>query len=96
MSATADVSIFDQVGIGTTTPNANELQIGSGSTVIVSAAGSLGVGVTSPVYKLDVYGDINATGFITAGTTMVMVLTLRTLPLTLNGLELMLVLIPIN
>ena len=68
MSATADVSIFDQVGIGTTTPNANELQIGSGSTVIVSAAGSLGVGVTSPVYKLDVYGDINATGFVTAGT----------------------------
>mgnify|MGYP003349615589 CR=1 FL=1 len=54
--------------IGTTTPNANELQIGSGSTVIVSAAGSLGVGVTSPVYKLDVYGDINATGFVTAGT----------------------------
>ena len=68
MSATADVSIFDQVGIGTTTPNANEFQIGSGSTVIVSAAGSLGVGVTSPVYKLDVYGDINATGFVTAGT----------------------------
>ena len=46
LSATADVSIFDQVGIGTSTPNANELQIGSGSTVIVSAAGSLGVGVT--------------------------------------------------
>ncbi len=68
MSATADISIFDQVGIGTTTPNANELQIGSGSTVIVSAAGSLGVGVTTPVYKLDVYGDVNATGFVTAGT----------------------------
>ena len=67
-SATADISIFDQVGIGTTTPNDNELQIGSGSTVIVSAAGSLGVGVTSPVYKLDVYGGIQATGIITAGT----------------------------
>ena len=68
MSATSDISIFDQVGIGTTTPNANELQIGSGSTIIVSAAGKLGVGVTTPVYKLDVYGDINATGFVTAGT----------------------------
>jgi len=68
MSASSDISIFDQVGVGTTTPNANELQIGSGSTVIAATAGKLGVGVTSPVYKLDVYGDIKATGFVTAST----------------------------
>ena len=63
-----NTSIQDQVGIGTTTPNDNDLQIGSGSTVIAATAGKLGVGVTAPVYKLDVYGDVNATGFVTAGT----------------------------
>ena len=36
-----DTNIFDQVGIGTTTPNDNELQIGAGSTIIASSAGKL-------------------------------------------------------
>jgi|LULN01.1.fsa_nt_gb hypothetical protein len=63
-----DTNIFDQVGIATTTPNNYELQIGAGSSIINASAGKLGVGVTTPVRKLDVYGDVGATGFVTAGT----------------------------
>ena len=35
---------------------------------MLQPAGSFGIGVTNPVTKLDVYGDIQATGFVTAGT----------------------------
>ena len=68
LSKDANIALFDQVGIATTAVGSNELQIGAGSSIIVAAAGSFGIGVTNPVTKLDVYGDIQATGFVTAGT----------------------------
>ena len=63
----ANVNVFDQVGIGTTTPGANILQVGSGTSIVqVNGSGEIGIGVTANGYKLNVYGHANISGVLTA------------------------------
>ena len=63
----ANINVFDQVGIGTTTPGTNTLQIGAGTSLIeVTSAGDVGIGVTNNGFKFNVSGNSNITGVLTA------------------------------
>ena len=63
----ANVNVFDQVGIGTTTPGTNLLQVGAGTSLIeVTSAGDVGIGVTNNGFKFNVTGNSNITGVLTA------------------------------
>jgi len=65
----ANVNVFDQVGIGTTTPGTNLLQVGANNAepgFVVSSGGDVGIGVTSNGYKLNVGGNSNIVGVLTA------------------------------
>ena len=63
----ANINVFDQVGIGTTTPGTNTLQVGAGTSLIaVSGAGDVGFGVTASGFKFNVSGNSNITGILTA------------------------------
>jgi len=54
------------VGIGTSILS-QPFQVGSGSTVVVvTGIGSVGIGTTSPAYKIDVVGDVRVSGIISA------------------------------
>ena len=68
LSKIRDIGIFDQVGIGTTTPGGHSLQINGGGTDIVSidASGKVGIGITAEGYKLQVNGNTNIIGYCTA------------------------------
>jgi len=59
-----DVYTFDQVGIATTTPGTNILQVGSGSTSFaLDAAGNLNVSGVSTFVDINVSGTVTATAF---------------------------------
>ncbi len=63
----ANVNVFDQVGIGTTTPGTNTFQVGAGTSLIaVTSAGDVGIGVTNSGYKFNVSGNSNIAGILTA------------------------------
>jgi hypothetical protein len=63
----ANINVFDQVGIGTTTPGTNTLQVGAGTSLIaISGAGDVGIGVTNNGFKFNVTGNSNITGVLTA------------------------------
>jgi hypothetical protein len=77
LSDIADIHIFDQVGIATTTPGANAFQVGAGDTVFAVSSDSSGVGVgigtTANTKALRIHGDteqvgnVSITGILTAG-----------------------------
>ena len=77
LSDVADIHRFDQVGIATTSPGQNALQVGSGSTVfavrVESSSVGVGIGTTSNLKALRVIGDthqqgnVNVSGVLTAG-----------------------------
>ena len=59
-----DVYTYDQVGIATTTPGTNILQVGSGSTSFaLDAAGNLNVSGVSTFVDVNVSGTVTATAF---------------------------------
>ena len=62
------INLFDAIGIGTTAPTPeNQLLIGSGSTqVSVNYNGEVGLGTTANGYKLNVEGNVNIGGTVTA------------------------------
>ena len=62
------INLFDAIGIGTTAPTPeNQLLIGSGSTqVSVNYNGEIGLGTTANGYKLNVGGNVNIAGTVTA------------------------------
>lgn len=64
MSSSREISQF----AGLVTVNDTTDQVSIASTVNLSAAGALGVGVTSPTEKLDVSGNIKSSGSITGST----------------------------
>jgi len=57
-----DISIFDQVGIATTSPGVSKLLVGSGTTQFSVDADGVGIGTTANQYKLHVIGNTNIVG----------------------------------
>ena len=60
------VVIFDKVGIGTTTPGVNTLQVGAGASLFAVDGNGVGIGTTSGSYALQVIGNTNIVGTVTA------------------------------
>ena len=60
------VVIFDKVGIGTTTPGVNTLQVGAGASLFAVDGNGVGIGTTSGPYALQVIGNTNIVGTVTA------------------------------
>ena len=61
-----NIGLFDQVGIGTTTPGDCTLKVGSGTSLFCVDSEGVGVGTTANGYKLNVNGDTNIVGTVTA------------------------------
>ena len=58
-----NIGLFDQVGIATTSPGTNRLQVGSGSALVaITTTGSVGLGTTANQFKLHVNGNTNIIG----------------------------------
>ena len=67
ISKDANIGIFDQVGIATTSPGTQKFLVGSGTTqVSVNGNGGVGIGTTANQYKLHVIGNTNIVGTLTA------------------------------
>ena len=63
-----NVGIFDKVGIATTSPGLNTLQVGSGSSIFAVDGTGVGIGTTANGYALHVIGSTNIVGTVTATT----------------------------
>ena len=67
LSETENHMIFDRVGIATTSAGTDTFRIGAGSSLFsVNATGGVGIGTTANQYKLNVNGNTNIGGTITA------------------------------
>ena len=67
ISETENHMIFDRVGIATTSAGTDTFRIGAGSSLFsVNATGGVGIGTTANQYKLNVNGNTNIGGTITA------------------------------
>ena len=66
LSKDENIALFDQVGIGTTTPGINKLQVGSGTSLIALDSDGVGIGTTANGYALHVVGGTNISGVLTA------------------------------
>ena len=66
LSKDENIALFDQVGIGTTTPGVNKLQVGSGTSLIALDSEGVGIGTTANGYSLHVIGGTNIAGVLTA------------------------------
>ena len=66
LSKDENIALFDQVGIGTTTPGVNKLQVGSGTSLIALDSEGVGIGTTANGYALHVIGGTNIVGTLTA------------------------------
>ena len=58
-----NIGLFDQVGIATTSPGTNRLQVGGGSALVaITTTGGVGLGTTANQFKLHVNGNTNIIG----------------------------------
>ena len=67
LSKTANISIFDQVGVATDNPGDCKLRVGSGTSLFCVDANGVGIGTSANQYKLHVIGDTNITGNVYGG-----------------------------
>ena len=68
-NTTSELSpLFDKVGIGTTGPGDNLLQVGSGTGMLAVDTEGVGIGTTANGFQLHVVGNANITGVVTAAT----------------------------
>ena len=72
LSKDANHQVFDKIGLGITSFLSDiNFQVGTGtSSVVISGLGSVGIGITNPTQRLDVLGGINASGRISAGSSI--------------------------
>jgi hypothetical protein len=68
ISLDRDLSIFtfDKVGIATTSPGESTLRVGSGTSLFAVDGDGVGIGTTANGYKLNVVGNVNFAGVVTA------------------------------
>ena len=72
ISTNTSIQVYDGVGIGTTTPGVNTLQVGAGASLFAVDGTGVGIGTTSSGFKLSVVGlstfvgNMEVTGIITA------------------------------
>ena len=67
ISKNVNIGIFDQIGIATNSPGQSKLLVGSGTTqVSINENGGVGIGTTANSYKLNVIGNSNVVGYLTA------------------------------
>ena len=64
---TSQVGIFAKVGIATTTPGLNTLQIGAGASMVAIDGTGVGIGTTANGLKLYADGDVRITGTLDVG-----------------------------
>ena len=62
----SSIFIFDKVGVGTTTPGLNTLQVGSGTSLFAVDEDGVGIGTTANGFALHVIGGANVSGVVTA------------------------------
>ena len=62
----SSIFTFDKVGVGVTTPGLNTLQVGSGTSLFAVNGDGVGIAATANGYKLNVIGNVNFTGIVTA------------------------------
>ena len=67
LSKDLNIALFDQVGIATTSPGTNRLQVGSGSNLFAVDTNGVGIGTSANLYKLNVRGNSNVSGTLYAG-----------------------------
>ena len=67
LSKTANIGIFDQVGVATDDPGDCKLRVGSGTSLFCVDANGVGIGTSANQYKLHVIGDTNITGNVYGG-----------------------------
>ncbi len=67
LSKDLNIALFDQVGIATTSPGVNRLQVGSGSNLFAVDTNGVGIGTSANLYKLNVRGNTNISGTLYAG-----------------------------
>ena len=60
------IFVFDKVGIATTSPGLNTLQVGSGTSLFAVDGDGVGIGTTANGYSLNIEGDTFIAGVITA------------------------------
>ena len=66
ISTNTSIQVFDGIGVGTTSPGVNTLQVGSGSSIVTVNGTGVGIGTTSGEYKLNIEGNVNVAGIVTA------------------------------
>ena len=62
----SSIFVFDKVGVGTTTPESNTLQVGSGTSLFAIDGDGVGIGTTANGSALRVIGGVNISGVVTA------------------------------
>ena len=60
------IFVFDKVGIATTSPGLNTLQVGSGTSLFAVDGDGVGIGTTANGYSLNIEGDSFISGIVTA------------------------------
>ena len=65
LSKETNIGIFDQVGVGTTSPGTNIFQVGFGSGILNVDADGVGIGTTANGFNLRVAGGVRFDGTVT-------------------------------
>lgn len=68
LSKTENIGIFDKVGIATTSPGDCTLRVGSGTSLFCVDGDGVGIGTSANGFKLNVNGNTNISGNLTATT----------------------------
>ena len=68
LSKTENIGIFDRIGVGTISPGNCTLRVGSGSSLFCVDGSGVGIGTSANGFKLNVNGNTNISGNLTATT----------------------------